>query len=165
MRIRTSAFRKLWILTLFATAPAWAESNSPPCLGLDGEPMPVNNQQPLKWKTTTPNEYHDRAHVTGTVEQVYPDKTGHHHFQLQIGFSSNETVEIIFNEDFGSTPDIQSGMQVEACGDFINQFAPANGYQPSPDGALIHWVHRSNNPSRHPSGYLIIDGQPFGESF
>jgi hypothetical protein len=137
-------------------------ADAPACMGPDG-PIPINNGQVLDWKTTTPNTYLDRAHVRGTVGDVYPDKNGHHHFQLVMGPSSSETVEIIFNEDFGTTPDIENGMSVEACGDFINEFQPANGYPASPDGAIVHWVHQSNSP-KHASGYLIIDGTLYGGS-
>jgi hypothetical protein len=141
----------LFSYSAFADLPA---APSPDCAGA----LAVNNAQVLQWKNTTQNEYHDRGHVSGTVGRVYPDQTGHHHFQLQIGSGASDTVEIVYNEDFATTPDIRGGMNVEACGDYITANSSSGGYPPSPDGALLHWVHRSNSP-KHPSGYLVIDGK------
>lgn len=152
-----SLFTGALLASLMASGSALADDAVPACYGNSG-PIPVINGQVLDWKTSTPNGTLLRAHVKGTVGTVYPDRNDHHHFSLQLGSGS---VEIVFNEDFGATPEIQTGMTIEACGDFINEFEPNNGYPASPDGAIVHWVHRSNSP-KHASGYLVIDGTLYG---
>jgi hypothetical protein len=133
------------------------DSVSPPCYG-HGQLLAVNNEQILAWKTSTANSYQDRGHILGTITQVYPDHSGHHHFQAQIGPQPTDTLEVIYNEDFGSSPAPTVGMTVEACGDYITANAPAGPYPASPDNAIIHWVHRSPNEAKHPSGYMILNG-------
>ena len=129
----------------------------------DGNPMSVNNSQVVGWKTSTPNEYLDRARVSGVIAKVYHQARDHAHFSLKIGNDSEDTVEIIYNEGFGDLPELSTGSNVEACGDYITSFAATDQYPPSPDGALVHWVHRSTSP-KHPSGYLAIDGEVYGMS-
>jgi hypothetical protein len=136
--------------------------DSPECQG-DNGPIPVNNAQVLQWKTSTPNQFLGRAHVQGVLTQVYPDETGHNHFEITMGGVSSDTVEIVYDMDFGQLPNLQVGMQVEACGDFINSYAQAGHYAPSPDGAIIHWVHRTNGDGNHAAGYLILDGTLYGQ--
>jgi hypothetical protein len=137
---------------------------APECLGNDGSDLPVNDNQVLQWKSSTPNNFHSRGHILGTLVRAYPDQTGHHHLEVSIGSDSNANIEIVYNEDFGSTPNYQPGAQIEACGDYITAYAQSGGYPPSPDGALIHWVHESDNPQKHPSGFLLIDGVLCGDS-
>jgi hypothetical protein len=122
-----------------------------------------NNDQVLHWKVNSKNQFRDRARVQGKIVRVYPDRNGHEHFSIQIGPQSTDTVEIVYNQQFGAVPDPQVGVEVEACGDYITSTAvspaPRGGsYPASPDGAIVHWVHFAPARSGHTSGYLVIGG-------
>jgi hypothetical protein len=128
----------------------------------------VNNDEVLKWKTSTENQFHARGHVTGTIAKIYPDRNGHEHFSIKIGPNDTDTVEIIYNQSFGQMVEPRVGMPVEACGDYITSSAPSPGpagvtYPASPDGALIHWVHLAPPRSGHHSGYVMINGMLTGQ--
>jgi len=129
------------------------------CLGATGQPLPVNNAQVLFWEANTSNQYLDRGHVLGFVGANYGDRNGHIHFQIVMQGAG--TIEAVYNNEFGALPQIKKGMAVEACGDYITSNAPTGSYQASPDGAIIHWIHRSNG--NHLSGYLRLDNQIFGQ--
>ena len=133
----------------------------PVCLDKTGVVLPADDDQVIQLKATTANLYLERAHVTGIIEALYPNQNGHAHFSLRIGTGPKDTLEIIYNVEFGALPTLATGMQVEACGDFINQFAVGGGYQPSPDGAILHWIHQSNSRN-HQSGYVAINGVTYG---
>jgi hypothetical protein len=156
-------FMRLTMLGWLLTLPALAFSSDavPPCMAR-GQPIPINNAQALQWKKSTPNQYTARSHVTGRVLRVYPNQSDHNHFSLQVGPGPRDTIEVIYNIEFGQLPPMAVGMEVEACGDFINSFAQAGPYPPSPDGAIIHWVHYNPNGKGHDSGFLVIDGMLYG---
>jgi hypothetical protein len=149
------------LVGLFSSLSAIA-GTIPDCVDR-GVALPLNNEQVLQWKTSTQNQFLGRARVQGQILAVYPDHSGHHHFEIQLGNAKTDTLEVVFNESFGATPALHSGMQVEACGDYITSIAPAGRYPASPDGAIMHWVHASPNPTSHPSGYLVIDGTLYGQ--
>lgn len=156
---------KLVGIVLFASlaaGSAWADQ-LPDCLDTNGSVLPINNDQVIDWKTSTPNQYQARAHVSGVIDQVFPDHSGHHHFEITIGNQPGDAIEVIYNEDFGPNPVAQVGMQVEACGDYITSTAASGPYPQSPSGAIIHWVHMSPDLNKHPSGFLVIDGQLCGQ--
>jgi hypothetical protein len=163
MKTRVKFLVKLSVLSWLSILPllAFASDAVPPC-NANGRPIPVNNAQALQWKTSTHNQFRSRSHILGRVEKVYSDQTDHNHFSLQIGPSPSDTIEVIYNIEFGQLPRMAVGMQVEACGDFINSFAQAGPYPPSPDGAIIHWVHYSPTGNQHDSGFLVIDGILYG---
>ncbi len=127
-----------------------------------GQVLPVNNAQVLQWKQTTKNQFHSRGHVQGKLVQIYPDHSGHHHFEVQIGATPADSIEVIYNEAFGRLPQTQVGDSVEACGDYITSTSQSGPYPASPDGAILHWIHRSPNGS-HESGYLAINGTVCGQ--
>ena len=135
----------------------------PACLD-GGNLLGMNNNAVLGWKTSTKNQYHSRGHVQGTLVKVYPDHSGHHHYEVQIGANRNDTIEVIYNEQFGAVPQINPGTQMEACGDYITSNAPTGQYPASPDGAIIHWVHQSPNPRSHDSGYIVANGVVYGQN-
>lgn len=140
---------------------AYAHAQVPDCMNR-GQVLPVNNDQVLQWKESTANQYHNRGHIQGRLVQAYPDHSGHHHLEVQIGAASSETIEVIYNEDFGPIPTTQPGDQIEACGDYITSNAQSGPYPASPDGAIIHWVHRS--PTRnHDDGYVVVNGTLCGD--
>ncbi len=127
-----------------------------------GKNLDIINEQVLIWKEQTPNQFLARARVKGLLTKNYGRRNGHEHFQIQLGKDFNSTLEVIYNEDFGALPELVPGASVEACGDYITSDAPTSQYPASPDGAIIHWVHRSNNEKKHNSGYVIINGKVFG---
>ena len=151
----------LLIMTVCLSAAAGA-TDAPPCLD-HGSPLQMNDQQVIDWKHTSKNQFHARAHIQGKLTQLYRDKTGHHHFQMQIEATTPDSIEVIYNEDFGTVPPLTVGASIEACGDYITSNQNAGGYSASPDGAIVHWLHKSTNNS-HDSGYLIIDGVVTGQN-
>jgi hypothetical protein len=163
--IRLAGFAAILALASFGSASFVSADDAPICPGWDGKPLAENNRQILHWERTTQNQYRDRGHVVGDIVEIYPDKNGHEHFAIQIGPNDSDRIEVIYNQDFGYVPETQIGMQVEACGDYITSTEQAGPYPPSPDGAIIHWVHRAPNERRHPSGFLMIDGQVYGTDF
>lgn len=159
MKIKSfAAIGSFFIGGLLAGVSSWAQV--PECMD-HGQALSINNAQVIQWKTTTQNNYTARGHIQGTLQQIYPDQTGHHHLEVRIGQDPADTIEVIYNEDFGSTPAVHIGSQIEACGDYITANQQSGHYPPSPDGALIHWLHRAPRPT-HDSGYLVIDGTVCG---
>jgi hypothetical protein len=121
-----------------------------------GKPLDIINVQVLQWKTSTANAFLARARIAGVVDQQFPDHSGHRHFSLKIGPQPNDHIEVIYNLSFGQLPVPALGDKVEACGDYITSSAQTGSYPPSPDGAIIHWVHQS--PHGHDPGYVILNG-------
>ncbi len=150
------------LVGLFSLSFSLAALAAPPCLDGNRE-MPIDNDRVLELKRSTPNQFHARARIEGVVAALYRDTTNHDRFSVQIGPNRNDTIEIVYNQEFGALPyNMPTGAPVEVCGDFINSFERAGRYPPSPDGAIIHWVHASNNPQKHPHGYVILDGREYG---
>ena len=155
-----TCFKK--ILFLIAISFAINANAFSPDLSIDetcldhGKLLDVINQQVIKWKTSTSNAFLARARIQGTVEQVFPDHSGHRHFSLKIGPNPTDHIEVIYNLSFGKLPVPTIGMTGEACGDYITSIAQTGSYPPSPDGGIIHWVHRS--PRGHEPGYVILNG-------
>ncbi len=123
--------------------------------------LPVINEQVLFWKRSTKNQFKDRARVKGVVSRVFPIRGDHNHFEIKIGPNANDTLEVIYNNDFGALPEVESGMDVEACGDYITSNAPSR-YPASPSGAIIHWIHGNPSNEGHEHGYLVIEGILYG---
>lgn len=146
------------VFSFFLSVSSYSDEAMPPCMDA-GRSLGVMNQTVAKWKTTTRNEYVARARVTGILSKIYSSTAEHAHFQIELG-ATNTTLEVVYNFGFGKLPRLAPGMQIEACGDYITSYKPAR-YPPSPDGALIHWIHRSN--SGHEHGYLAIDGRLYGQ--
>lgn len=154
-----SAFGFVALLLCFFTLTAQAES--PLCMA-KGQPLPINNEQVLNWKFNSKNAYKNRGNVEGILGKVYKDKTGHRHFQVILGENPRETIEIIYNQSFGKIPTeaLTPGSRVQACGDYITAKASNGKYRASPDGAIIHWVHKST--SYHDHGFVMIDDVLYG---
>jgi len=137
--------------------------SAPPCLDTDGSQLDVNNDQMLSWKKSTKNSWQARGHAQGPIVRLFNDKNGHNHFEIQIGNRASDTLEVIYNTEFGALPDqLDLGSDVEACGDYITSYAASGPYPASPSGAIIHWIHMSPNLNKHQSGYLMIDGVVYG---
>lgn len=149
---------------VFSTAKADA---IPDCRDNKGNILPVMNEQALLWKSTKPNQYLQRALIEGTFVAVTLDRDSHFQFTVQIGKDpKKDLIEVIYNKSFGDIPEVKAGMKISACGDFINSFAPINGYPQSPAGAIIHWVHMNpktrENSKDHPDGYIVMGGTLVG---
>ena len=128
-----------------------------------GKPISVDDQQVIKWKHTTANQFLARAHVQGKIGQIFSDKNGHKHFELQMDNHTDDTVEIVYSLAFGVLPTLKSGMNVEACGDYITSTGQTGSFPPSPDGAILHWVHKNPKDHGHDSGFVAIDGVTYGQ--
>ncbi len=161
MKVLNSVLGLLLVTQLFASGKPLAQGEHIDCLSY-GRDLPVNNRQVLHWKRTTSNQFQERGHVKGPITEVYSDKNGHAHFQIRLGNQADDTLEVIYNEDFGALPDLKEESEVEACGDYITSVAKSGPYPPSPDGGIIHWVHMNPKNVGHPSGFLIIDNVLYG---
>jgi len=133
---------------------------TPECLD-HGSVLNIDNNTVLHWETSTANQFTARAHIAGMVDQIFPDHSGHRHFSVQIGSGPQDRIEVIYNLSFGALPGPNVGDQAEACGDYITSNAPSGGYPASPDGALLHWVHKST--SAHDGGFVTINGALYGQ--
>jgi hypothetical protein len=147
---------------LFASS-SFAQSNIPECLGENNQVLPVDDNATIALKTDTANGQLSRAHAEGPITKIYPNETGHNHFEISLGSAAADTLEVVYDTEFGALPTLEIGMNVEVCGDFINSYAPENGYQASPDGAIIHWIHKTDN-DKHQAGFTIINGGLYGQS-
>jgi hypothetical protein len=150
-------------LAIFASQAMAVAADAVPECPASGMNLPVNNDTLLQWKRSLPNQTLRRGHVHGSIVQIFPDRNGHDHFMIQIGPNTDDTIEVIYNQDFGSVPDPQVGDNVEACGDFIVSTAQSGPYPPSPAGAIIHWIHRNPKGHGHESGFLMINGTLYGQ--
>jgi hypothetical protein len=131
----------------------------------NGQTLPVNNQQILEWKTRTKTAFQARGHIHGRLLRRYTNRSDHHHFSIQIGKSEADTIELIYNVDFGPIPALKVGSVVEACGDYITAKKRNGHYPPSPDGAILHWVHINPDQHGHESGYVVFDGVVTGQTY
>ncbi len=142
----------------------------PTCNDQRGRPMQVDNERVLHLKRSTKNQYKDRAYITGVLVGVLKDRKSHLHLDVFIGESESgrgrdSDIEIIYNKafDYVDSRSVRPGMEVSACGDFINAFDRAGHYPPSPAGAIIHWTHMSPRPG-HQHGFMAIDGRVYGQT-
>jgi hypothetical protein len=133
-------------------------SEIPSCDANNGAPLSVDNARVVEFKFSTPNQFLERARVKGPVTRILGRRPSHDHFEIQIGPRQQDTLEVVFNRDFGN-PAVKLGDAVEACGDYITSNAPTPRYQASPSGAIIHWVHENPRNSGHPHGYVVVNGR------
>lgn len=159
---RSFALNLILVAFALSQAHAIAADKTLDCLD-KSQPVPIDNAEVLNWKDSTNNQFLARAHIEGTLTKVYPQKSGHTHFEVKIGPKPTDTIEAVYNNSFGKLPALKSNMKIEACGDYITSTQETPQYPPSPDGAIIHWIHRNPKPSGHDSGFLMIDGVPYGQ--
>lgn len=155
-------FLKTVLLTFLSSYSLAYGDQVPSCLAVNGQALAVNNDQVITWKTTSKDQFHSRGHVKGALVNIFPDATGHHHMSVLVGPNNQDTIEVIYNEDFGSMPQLQVGQIIEACGDYITSRGEVGSYPASPDGAIVHWVHQSTS-AKHLSGYVVVDGTVCGQ--
>lgn len=134
---------------------------APECVAY-GKVISANNEQVIRWKKSTANQFKERGHVLGIVTKIYDDRPSHDHFQIQLAQEPGATLEVIYNSAFGALPELQVGDKVQACGDYITSTAQSGPYPASPDGAIIHWVHRNPRPSGHDHGFVIVNDRLYG---
>lgn len=146
-------------LALFLTSNAFAADVA--CKDA-GKTLAVMNEQALQWKSQR-SGFKSRAFISGKIAKVYKDQTGHKHFSIVIGAHNDDTIEVIYNNSFGQMPALKVGDEAEACGDFIVASKQNGGFPPSPDGAIVHWVHKSTR-SGHDDGFVVINGTLYGFS-
>ena len=128
-----------------------------------GQQLDFNNEQALQWRSEKASGFQSRAFISGTVDQVFKDQTGHRHFSVKVGPNPQDHIEIIYNLSFGQMPVPKVGDSAEACGDYIVATKSNGGYPPSPDGALLHWVHKSPNHG-HDDGFVVLNGSVYGDN-
>ena len=162
----------LSVSLIFFSSLGWtATSVLPACLDR-GNDLPINNDQIAEWKSSTQNQFLARGHVSGAISRIFPDHSNHNHFEIQMDTPTGDTLEIVFSKCDGTLPALRTGMRVEACGDYITSMSHSGSNPVSPDGAILHWVHKSlpvdlcghnyGDGGDHDSGYLAIDGQVYG---
>ncbi|MCO5141825.1 MAG: hypothetical protein M9962_01900 [Oligoflexia bacterium] len=161
----------IYIYTLFFTILFGFQSAVaalPECKDQNRKPMRENNRQVLDWKRSSKNQFKSRALIVGELKSTILNRGSHLHLQVDlfkdIGDETDtiDHIEIVYNKSFGNITNLQPGAEVVACGDYITAREKAGNYPPSPMGAIVHWVHASNNPQKHSSGYLLIDGELYG---
>ena len=153
----------LWT-ALFLTAAAAAAPSAfaaPACLDDNGQDVGINNDDIVNWEGSTRVNFSARGHIQGQLTEVLPDLSGHKHFNVQVGDSEDQVVEVIYEQQYGRLPTLQVGMSVEACGDYITVKPHSSGTTGYAHG-ILHWVHASDNDS-HPDGYVAIDGTVYGQ--
>jgi hypothetical protein len=137
---------------------------APPCLD-QNRTLTEMNQAVLGWKDSTKSGYQARARVSGRVTRITRPDKDHMRFEIQIGSTQNEVLEVIYNQDFGALDAPKPGQQVEACGVYITSNKRNGSFPPSPSGAIIHWVHYNpgdRDGGKHEHGYVMIEGRLFG---
>ncbi len=150
-------FSAIVAASLFVSVSAQAKlAELPKCEDKNGQALPVDNNRVVTFKAVTPNQFHERARVEGRVVRILGSRPSHAHFEIQIGPRPQDTLEVVFNLDFGR-PQPKVGDEVEACGDYITSNAPTPRYKPSPSGAIIHWVHENSRGGPHPDGYILLN--------
>ncbi len=146
---------------VFASFSAHAfleNAKTPVCLDGRSE-ISVDNQSALRFKSEEKNGALTRAFIRGRIISAPVRQGDHDRFSISIGSGPRDTVEVIYNVDFGSMPAFSRGDDVVVCGDFINSFAQNGRYKPSPDGAIIHWVHYNpgDRSTAHEHGFIQIE--------
>ncbi len=157
-RVRLCAVAGMLAVLFFGPIVALAGA-LPDCLS-HGQVLPINNAQILDWKTTTQNQFLARGHIKGVLAHMYPDRNGHTHMEVLLDSTPGHGIEVVYNQSFGPLPTLAPGMTIESCGDYITSNAPTAKYPASPDGAILHWVHRSGGG--HESGYVAVNGVVYG---
>lgn len=145
--------------------PVYSDSADkiPLCKDKKGHVIELNSHQVIDWKHNTPNKFEGRAHLQGIVSKLYPDKNGHKHFEITFNDTTSEdSIEIVYNESFGKMGPVDVDMKVETCGDYITATDSNGSYPPSPNGAIVHWVHKNPSGKGHPDGYVVLNGVLYG---
>ena len=129
------------------------------------------NAQVIDWKKSTPNQYTARALIQGDVVQVGTAGTDKDHLHFVVDLDGNsktsdDQIEGVFNNEFGNLHEtIHVGSLVTICGDYITSNVKTARYKPSPQGAIIHWLHYNpgnRDGGKHKDGFVLINGKAIG---
>ncbi len=134
-----------------------ASAGVPNCLNKKVS-LDIDNHQAINLRDFMEQGFKTRALVDGTLVIVMANRQGHTHLEIDLDRNfetSDDRLEVIYNNEYGDLPELQVGDQVTACGDFIVD-------KHSPHKAIIHWLHKSPNLKSHDHGFLAINGTTFG---
>lgn len=123
-------------------------------------PLEINESQLLTYRDMTEHGFKARGHVEAIVVEQTENRQGHLHFIADLDenlATTDDRLEIIYNQQYGEIEKVLPGQKIRACGDFIVD-------QYSPTKAVLHWLHGNPNKkkNKHEDGFLFIDGQAFG---
>jgi hypothetical protein len=151
------------VLVSFPSAYAYLDNAELPlCFDGDNE-VQVDNEQILKYKRDTRNQFQARGYIQGKILAMPDVINDHDHFAISIGSGPRDTIEVIYNRDreFGPMPNVNVGDEIVVCGDYITSSAKSGRYEASPQGAIIHWVHYNpgNRNSKHEHGFIYFPSE------
>ena len=141
------------------------------CMNFDKKSqLPWMNTWVMKWLKIGERKCRMRAMVKGVVVNRFDDSTGHRNYEFDLDNDGRGDLTLVYQNEFGTLPDVAPGTTVVACGDFIkdDSIQHKDGRTITLPG-LIHWVH-SNDGARdhgtclHPDGFLNINGVNYGVS-
>jgi hypothetical protein len=118
----------------------------------------TENHQAINLRDFMENGFKTRALLEGTLIRVLANSQGHTHLEVDLDNdfqTSDDRIEVIYNNEYGELPEVKNGDHLIACGDFI-----LDTY--SPFKAIIHWLHKSPNIRKHNDGFLAINNIVFG---
>lgn len=129
-----------------------------PACYINKDKVLVDNHQALNLRDYMENGFKTRALLLGTLVSILENRQGHTHLEIDLDEdfqTSDDRIEVIYNNEYGKLLEIKRGDRLIACGDFIIDAA-------SPYKAIIHWLHKSPNIKRHNDGFLAINNLVFG---
>lgn len=149
-------FKTSFLLSvLFVSYANWAQT----CFDKKNS-LELNESQLLTYRDMTEHGFKARGHIEAVVVEQTENRQGHLHFIVDLDEnleSTNDRLELIYNQQYGEIENVVAGQKIRACGDFIVD-------QYSPTKAVLHWLHLNPNKkkNKHEDGFLMIDGKAFG---
>ena len=122
------------------------------------ETLQIDNSSILKYRDFMEKGFKVRALISGIVVKEIENRQGHTHLEIDLDqdlTTTDDRIEAVFSNQYGTLPTIQGGERTLICGDFI-----VDPY--SPNKAIIHWLHQSPNTKKHDHGYMTINDQVYG---
>ena len=77
-------------------------TDAPVCVDDQGNILPLDDAQAIAYKTNTPNGSTSRVHASGPITKLYPNASGHNHFEISLGSESGDKLEVVYNISFGA---------------------------------------------------------------
>ncbi len=152
----------VFLVSFSSFAQAYIENAKTPLCFRGSDILSINNNEALGWKSTTQNQYKSQGYIAGVLDGQIKLVGDHYRFILRIGNGPRDLIEVVYNENFGSIPKVETGAQISVCGEFINSFKATGRYQASPAGAIIHWAHYNPGTragsANHEHGFIMIEG-------
>jgi len=151
-----------FLIAVTGSAQAYIENAKTPLCFRGDTQLNIDNRQVLTWKSTSKNQYTTQAYISGVMEGSLTNSNSHYRFMVRLGDGPKDIIEVVYNNKFGSMPKLEEGMEITICGEYITSNAPTQRYQPSPAGAIIHWVHQNpgdrKGSANHPHGFIMVNG-------